>query len=107
MTDSPTVFKRQDHIAQISPEINVRMQDAASLFGEVAEMFASLPSSPEDQAKGVSTFAKEIQFFRDRAAKCSEITSWYDPSKKKKAKVDKIRAMLAKLEAELAAGNGG
>lgn len=101
MADAPVKEspKRAEIIATISPEINARMDDAATLFREVSDLFKQLPNLPGE----TETYKKEIDFYNDKAGMCQKFAGWYDPAQKKKAKVTALKAALAKLEAELAA----
>lgn len=101
MPDETTVkepSKNETIQEKIGGDLVARMEDASTLFSEVADLFRSLPNKPGE----TDTYAKEIEFFEGKKEQCLKIAGWYDPKARQKAKADRLRRQLAQIEAELA-----
>lgn len=95
--------KKSDYISKVAGDVTARLEDIKTYFMEIHQIFAAGPSAMVG-GKPVCVTETDAAYFKAAAEKCDKMASWYNPESKKKAKVEALKAQLAKLEAELAAG---
>lgn len=96
VTKEPT--KNEMILDKIGGDVVARLDDAGTLFKEIADLFATLPNKEGE----TDTYKKEIEFFLGKQEQCGKMAGWYDPKARQKAKADRLRRQLAQIEEELA-----
>lgn len=79
---------------RIAGEVTDALKDAADLMGQIEDLFKS---------EGLE---KEAEYYAKQKERHLKMAGWYDPAAKKQAKIDRMKKMLAKLEAEAEADRG-
>lgn len=86
-TSAPKIDKELV-LKAIGVDVLDRLKDISNYFGEIESLFAAQKDT------------KTAEYFSKQVARVEEMMGWYDPNAKKTAQILKLKAMLAKLEAE-------
>lgn len=84
--------ERAAAVAPIRSEVLQILGSCKTAMTQIATMFAGVN---EDKA---------AKYYAKKAAAFGTMMAWYDPDAKKKAKIERLKAQLAALEAEEGAG---
>lgn len=93
---SPSEAQRlQEAKKAIAGDVTDRLKDVADHMDEISKSFASIGAT------------KDAEFYQKQKERIQKMAGWYDPAAKKQAKIDRMKAQLAKLEAEAEAERSG
>lgn len=94
-TTSPEAQKVAAIKRKLAPEVTARLKDAADLMTEIKVLFTN---------EGVKA---DAEYYEKQAERIQKMAGWYDPAAKKQSKIERMRAALARLEAEAEAERAG
>lgn len=78
-------------VEPIRGEVLARLQAIGETYAELGELFAGVGDE------------KSSDYYSKKKAAVLKMAGWYDPDAKKRAKIDRLKDQLLKLEEELAA----
>lgn len=93
--------KKSEYIEKVAGDVTARLEDIKTYFQEIHQIFSAGPSAMVE-GKMVCVTENDAAYFKNMADRCDKMAAWYNPESKKRSKVEKLKAQLAKLEAELA-----
>ena len=92
-TETPESAAKKAALAKIGPDLMAAFRDVEEAYNEIHNLFKN---------EGLE---KEAEFFEAQKIRTTKMMGWYDPKAKSKARIDRLKQQLAKLEQEAEGDN--